>query len=197
MFIVSSSILRLYYYVCYMDDFGLCISLIFITLWLLACCKSGKLKTKGQLCERNALKARLSALPADDCNYLNKFTQLFASCGWLDQRSTLSAAYLIHPQMKGLLLSSVPTASLRRSVVTDSINSPKWWYWFQWRMQIVHVFRMIGLAAGWAVWIMCDSVVLKSLLCSVSRRRSLHAWLQPDRLFNMCLPGGENGLEVR
>ncbi len=75
--------------------------------------------------ERNALKARLSALPADDCNYLNKFTQLFACCGWFDQSSALSAAYLIHPQMKGLLLSSVPTASLRRPVVTDSINNQK------------------------------------------------------------------------
>lgn len=112
------------------------------------------------------------------------------------QSSALSAAYLVHvsvsPQMMGLLLSS-----LWMPVVTDRINNQKWWYWFQWRMKMIGWTRMIGLAGGWAVWIMCDSVVLKSLLCSVSRRRSLHAWLQPHRIFNMCLPGGENGLEVR
>lgn len=46
-------------------------------VWLLPCRKNGKLKTKGQLYERSALKARLSAHPADDCNYLNKFTVIF------------------------------------------------------------------------------------------------------------------------
>lgn len=32
---------------------------------------------------------------------------------------------------------------------------------------------------------------------SLSWRCSLHAWLQPDRLSDMCVPGGEDGLEVR
>lgn len=69
-------------------------------VWLLPCHKNGKLKTKGQLYERSALKAHFSAHPADDCNYLNKFTQLFSSCGRLEQSSALSAAYLTFVSMR-------------------------------------------------------------------------------------------------
>lgn len=35
------------------------------------------------------------------------------------------------------------------------------------------------------------------LLCRTSKRGSLHAWFQSDGLSDMCLLGGEDGLEVR